>query len=75
MDNYVRKGSLTLGNHRRKNVEPAEESIQFVYEQLGSELQEVVAGMGDRTDWLQYCEDHHLVTLRNIYEKGRTSTP
>lgn len=64
-----------MGNFSRKKVEPSEETIQFVYERIGDELQEIVAGLGDRTNWIQYCEDHHLVTLRNVYEKRRPTTP
>jgi hypothetical protein len=75
MDNCVRKEPFTLGNIKRKKVEPSEEMIQFVYERMGDELQEVVAVLGDQTDWLQYCDDHQLVTLRKIYEKRRTTTP
>lgn len=71
----VRRESITLGNLKRKKVEPSEEIVRFMYERMGDELQEVVAGLGDRTNWLQYCEDHHLVKLRYLYEKHRATTP
>lgn len=51
--------------------EPAEENVDYLYRQIGSELGEELSTLEMLTDLIQIFKDNELVALREIYENSQ----